>query len=244
MIKLYLVSIGALGPLAQAMLCLLPPGRREKTMRYIKEEDRLRSAAAGLLLRYAFGTAFEEGLTRGDYGKPEAQGKQAPCPQGATGHRRHGGPHPPQGAGHLDPLRGDDIYFNLSHAGEYVVLATASSEVGVDIEPIAPFEREVAKRCFQKNEQAFLWEGEDSERRFAVLWTTKESIMKATGRGFSLPPESFSILDSEGQMGCEVEGQKWYPQTFTWDRHIVTVTTRQKETLVPPTPLTKEELTK
>ena len=51
-------------------------------------------------------------------------------------------------------LRGK--YFNISHSGDYVVLATADSEVGVDIEKIEPYSDAVAARCFTAEEQKWL----------------------------------------------------------------------------------------
>lgn len=61
--------------------------------------------------------------------------------------------------------------FSLSHAGEYVILVTHDTPVGVDIEPITP-----------EHDEAFLRE-----------WTAREAIMKLTGLGLQLGPESINL---------------------------------------------------
>jgi hypothetical protein len=85
-----------------------------------------------------------------------------------------------------------DFAFNLSHSGDWVVLATSEGgSVGIDIEPSqAPrnlaVER-ISARYFHPPEQRALAALDPSQRRtgFARLWTLKEAYLKATGRGLS-----------------------------------------------------------
>lgn len=86
--------------------------------------------------------------------------------------------------------------FNLSHSGEYVILGVSDHEIGVDIERIAPFDNRVARRCYTDEELAWLY-AQSGADAFYRLWTAKESVMKATGLGFTLTPESFSVLPME-----------------------------------------------
>ena len=46
-------------------------------------------------------------------------------------------------------LKNQGLYFNISHSGSYVALATSETEVGVDIEKIAPRREDIIGRCFQ-----------------------------------------------------------------------------------------------
>lgn len=67
-------------------------------------------------------------------------------------------------------------------------------EIGIDIEMTrrnTDFEG-VAKKVFTRREQEMLMPLTKSEKRklFFQLWTAKESLMKATGLGFSLNPSS------------------------------------------------------
>lgn len=101
--------------------------------------------------------------------------------------------------------------FNLSHSGKYVILGVSRHELGVDIERIAPFDDRVARRCYTDEELTWLYSQGDT-RAFYMLWTAKESIMKATGLGFTLPPESFSVLPVEDGWHT-VCGRRWF---FRW----------------------------
>lgn len=101
--------------------------------------------------------------------------------------------------------------FNLSHSGDYVILGVSDRELGVDVERIAPWNDRVARRCFLPAELSWLY-ADPTENAFFRLWTAKESVMKATGLGFSMPPSSFSVLPMEdGPHG--IEGRVWH---LTW----------------------------
>ncbi len=84
-------------------------------------------------------------------------------------------------------------FFNLSHSGNYAVLAVSPCEVGVDVEQVAPYSQAVAEKCFTAPEREWL-SRQSCGQAFFKLWTGKESVMKATGLGLRLPPESFNIL--------------------------------------------------
>ncbi|MFO7817394.1 MAG: 4'-phosphopantetheinyl transferase superfamily protein [Desulfovibrionales bacterium] len=85
--------------------------------------------------------------------------------------------------------------FNLSHSGDYVVLAVSNRRVGVDIEKVKPIDLEVSRECFHKKEIAYLYAGSQDElNRFYRIWTLKESFVKAVGRGLSYPLKSFYFL--------------------------------------------------
>lgn len=110
-------------------------------------------------------------------------------------------------------------FFNLSHAGDYVVLAAAKNEVGVDIEPVERCDIDVAKRCFTSMEYAWLI-SQNTNEAFFKLWTAKESIMKATGKGFSLAPEHFEV-PLHPPFVCIVEQNLWHINSLTIDAHVL-----------------------
>ncbi|MBE5782598.1 MAG: 4'-phosphopantetheinyl transferase superfamily protein [Clostridiales bacterium] len=110
-------------------------------------------------------------------------------------------------------------HFSLSHSGSKVVLLVDAQEAGVDVEQIAPYPEIVARRVFTLREQAWLKKQKGHEA-FYRLWTGKESIMKALGQGFHLPPESFEILpDSAGPNW--VQGEAWYLKWQNLDNHML-----------------------
>ena len=116
-------------------------------------------------------------------------------------------------------LKNGGMFFNLSHSGDYVTLATADREVGVDIEKVAPYSQAVAERCFTPEELKWMRRRGDDEA-FYRLWTAKESVMKAVGLGLSMPPESFSVLpmdESEHRIG----GRSWFLDWTAHDGHVI-----------------------
>lgn len=91
----------------------------------------------------------------------------------------------------------DGLFFNVSHAGDYVVGVLSDCEVGCDIEKNANAPLEVAEHYFYHSELAYIKAAEDKDKAFFTLWTLKESYMKMTGRGMSLPLDSFEVVPTE-----------------------------------------------
>jgi 4'-phosphopantetheinyl transferase len=99
---------------------------------------------------------------------------------------------------------GLDVRFNLSHADSRALIAVARGrEVGIDMEQerlVKPLD--LARLCFSSLERAALQRVSEPERLHAFFrgWTRKESFIKADGRGFSYPLDSFDVsLDESPQ---------------------------------------------
>lgn len=103
-------------------------------------------------------------------------------------------------------------FFNISHSGDYVILGVSGHPLGVDIEKIGQYKEGLVRRCCTAEELSWL-AGQD-KAEFYRLWTGKESIMKATGKGFALSPASFSVLPAEDGAHF-IECERWY---LTWRR--------------------------
>lgn len=88
-----------------------------------------------------------------------------------------------------------EIYFNLSHSGDYAVCAVGSHPVGVDIQKMAEPNLKLAKRFFATEESDWLFTlpAEQQRQGFYDLWVIKESYMKYTGKGFGLPMNAFIV---------------------------------------------------
>jgi len=90
------------------------------------------------------------------------------------------------------------LSFNLSHSGEFVLIAVARErEVGVDVEQIRPtidMER-LAQRYFSAYEVRELLDLpiEHREAGFFRCWTRKEAYIKARGGGLALPLDQFDV---------------------------------------------------
>ena len=98
--------------------------------------------------------------------------------------------------------------FNLSHSGEWCVLATGEGELGVDIERMDAAHLRIAPKVYTPAE--LQWMNEHPLERFYRLWTWKESVMKATGQGMRLEPRGFEVLPFAKDEPILLNGQHWY----------------------------------
>ena len=96
--------------------------------------------------------------------------------------------------------------FSLSHSGQWCILAKWESEVGVDIERIDEKHLTVAPTVCTPGELA--WMNEDPLERFYLLWTWKESLIKAGG--MVLEPRVFDVLPFTEGRPVYLNGQPWY----------------------------------
>ena len=82
-----------------------------------------------------------------------------------------------------------ELFFNASDSGDYVVIALASAEVGVDIELARVVRRRdgLARRVCTDNELEMLARAPEREKDALLLrlWTCKEAALKAVGIGLS-----------------------------------------------------------
>lgn len=149
------------------------PERKEKVMRFKREEDRRRCLGAGLLLLGALQSNGVEDMTLGykEQEKPYLKYHEGLC-------------------------------FNLSHGGDYAVCAVSGVEVGVDVEKLQTNHGTIVRRCFHENEQRWIAEQPDRDDAFTRLWTRKESYLKFLGSGLNTPLSSFSAVPgTEAELG-------------------------------------------
>ncbi len=107
--------------------------------------------------------------------------------------------------------------FNLSHTGPWIALGLCTEgRVGIDLESINPTfpALKVARAFFLPEEEAWIAAGPID--RFFHLWTAKEALMKATGRGMSLEPDKIRVSLREGLPSTVTQletGETWPVQT-------------------------------
>lgn len=114
-----------------------------------------------------------------------------------------------------------NLQFNLSHSGDYALLAAADCAVGADIEKHDAAHLSIAERIYRPEELA--WMRQKPESRFFALWTMKESVIKALGCGLSMPPDGFSVLPFTEGRPIELNGRKLYCHGSTVDGHSIAV---------------------
>lgn len=123
-------------------------------------------------------------------------------------------------------LPGED-FFNLSHSGEYVVLAASSCEVGVDIEQVVPCPELAVSPCLTAAERQWLSE-QSCGHAFFKLWTGKESVMKAEGLGFRMPPESLQVLPVSSGVHF-VAGKSWFLHWCSLPGYVICTAAAEKQ---------------
>jgi 4'-phosphopantetheinyl transferase len=94
-------------------------------------------------------------------------------------------------------LTGREVEFSVSHSEEWVAVAVTRSPIGIDIEVNRPLVQlqQVARDHFSPHEQAQLFALADEEQQAAFyrMWTCKEAIIKADGRGIQIPLDGFDV---------------------------------------------------
>lgn len=137
-------------------------------------------------------------------------------------------------------LSDSSVHFNLSHSGDYIVLAVGENEVGIDIEKSVPYSDDVAKKCFVPEEYRLLKEQKDIDS-FYMLWTAKESVMKACGKGLQMPPESFCVLPVEDGPHL-IGGKIWFLSWLCHDGHQICVASEKEISEINIIHLSKSDL--
>ena len=137
-------------------------------------------------------------------------------------------------------LKNEKKYFTISHSGNYVVLAIANREIGVDIEKTTHYSDAVARRCFTPLECEWMHH-QGSNEAFYYLWTAKESVMKASGLGFSLLPETFHVLPINASAHY-IAGKTWFLDWHVYDDHVICLTIEDKAEKTEIIPLMSNDL--
>ncbi len=204
-IQINILPLSTLSPKTAARLwSTASESRRQRAERCARQEDALRTLASEALLRHALRQCgLDDALT------PLIAERGKPYVQAAHFH------------------------YNISHGGDYVVIAYGEREVGVDVEPIKTRSQAwaVARKHFTPDEQQRLFAhsigSAEFDAAFTLLWTRKESYVKYTGQGLACSLPTFSVdvalpqgrvLDASGNP-VEVVTESLFPDKT----HIVSV---------------------
>lgn len=159
-VHLFRIHIGSNLQLLQAFAVTLTPSETARGNRYHQLKDRQRfiisrGAQRNILGRYLNQPAEELQFILSDSKKP-----------------------------FLPAHSGASIQYNITHAGQWVLLAVSYSAVGADVEHIDtafPF-ADILPEHFSREEIAYI-NGGNRHDRFFTLWTRKEAMLKSTGQG-------------------------------------------------------------
>ncbi len=115
------------------------------------------------------------------------------------------------------PFLEEDIDFNISHSGEKVVCAIGKNvQLGIDIEVIEDVDFDDFENVMTQSQWQFILGSDNPIKSFYSLWTMKESVMKADGRGMSIPLLDIIIENSN----VHYKGKTWYLNELYFDHDI------------------------
>jgi 4'-phosphopantetheinyl transferase len=183
MIDVYFIDVTVVDDVLDVLASLLTIAERARADRYRFFDDRRRSIVARASTRHFLGRSLGSDpatlvIDEEEFGKPV--------------------------------LRGREIEFNASHSGDLVALAFArDTPVGVDVERRRPLTDAVAlaRRYFSAEELAAVEGAADSGDAFFAIWTAKEAIVKATGKGIATGDlHGFTVPFRDPQLRPVVDG--------------------------------------
>lgn len=164
--------------------------------KYHRNEDLLASATARLLLAHAlrnYPGSEELTFVIGERGKPAFRDTDL----------HQYGIHTP-------------LHFSLSHTSGAAACAIFCEPVGVDIESDRNTAVEWVRNVLTPLEIQFVENSSNAAKSFLYLWTRKEALIKADGRGLYAPLRDFDVLDSPAKAnGTAWHLASWQIESFT-----------------------------
>lgn len=167
-------------PAFAGYLGLLPAALQADVMKYHQYADRIRTLTGKLLLREAMTTA----------GLP------------------HDLLHSMSYTHYKRPFISSEADFNITHSGHCVAcVAGAGMRVGIDVEEIKPIKPDDINAVLRDEELQEMRATNASPETILRFWTRKEAIVKASGEGLYLPPQSIFFLD---ELTAKTPEYTWY----------------------------------
>ena len=109
--------------------------------------------------------------------------------------------------------------FNVSHSGNWMLIAIGRVDVGVDLEQVNAYFSfsDLLPASFSPAEQHVVATGADARLCFYELWTRKEALVKATGKGMDSSFDQVPSLPGTHPADARLIGQAghWTVSSFT-----------------------------
>ena len=120
------------------------------------------------------------------------------------------------------PLPFNGHYWSLTHKSKYVAAVIAPAPIGIDVEKI----RSCSKALFRKTARDSEWELSDTDPfvLFYRFWTSKESVLKASGTGIrDLSKCRITQIIDDNHLVIDYRNQEWLLEHFYFDKHIASI---------------------
>jgi 4'-phosphopantetheinyl transferase len=114
------------------------------------------------------------------------------------------------------------LHYNTSHTETHVLVAIATSELGIDVERTDSSLdwEDVLYSSFSNDEITWVKQSKNPRRSFYLLWTRKEALAKATGKGLQDDLSIFPSLDGGHTLNPpEFFGSAWEIASFQIDNN-------------------------
>jgi 4'-phosphopantetheinyl transferase len=132
-----------------------------------------------------------------------------------------------------------DLQFNLSHSGRHGLIAVANDQsVGVDIEVRRPISDllGVTLKIATPREARLLKQLPTNQvhSAFFELWTRKEAVLKALGRGFFIDPREVEVGTGPGRSYVNFDERIWTEESLAISPCVAAAAAIEGELDTPP----------
>jgi 4'-phosphopantetheinyl transferase len=120
------------------------------------------------------------------------------------------------------PLPFDGNYWSVTHKTGYVGGVIAKTRIGIDLEKVRPFKEALYRKTARESE----WGLSDSDKMalFFRYWTSKESVLKASGTGIrDLSKCRIKRIIDDRHLVINYKERNWYIEHFYFNGHIASV---------------------
>jgi len=111
-----------------------------------------------------------------------------------------------------------NLNYNVSHSGDWILIAVGKSGLGVDIEQTDTVfaYNDVLNQSFSLQEISYIQQSQNPKKVFFQLWTRKEALTKATSKGLDDDLVTIPCLDGEHQVDVRLLGSAddWLISSF------------------------------
>lgn len=203
-------------------LSLLDENRQLKLVKYRNHKDKVRSIAAGLLLRYGW---LQYNRWKTDGGTLQKAGQASSISFEALLQELEAVPcilTCREGV-HEKPYLANnpDICFNLSHSGSYAALVIGDRQCGIDVQEKRMLSNSFCRRYYQEDEKKWLQQHPGCEIQ---IFSLKEAVTKYSGMGISRGIDRFSVVSLlEGERIWEMQSLLWGESYCMEDGSVLSV---------------------
>ena len=121
-----------------------------------------------------------------------------------------------------EPVPFDGNYWSLTHKTGYVGGVIASIKIGMDLEKIRPCSAALFRKTARNSEWSL--SNADPTRLFFRYWTSKESVLKASGTGIrDLSKCRIVKIIDHNRLIINYRNQEWIIEHHDFDGHIASV---------------------